>query len=321
MIHPDVLTAGGILETKKIGDLALEKGIAMAIHMAESPVACMAAVHAAAASENFLALEYHSADVDWWDDMVEGPAKPIVNGGFIAVPEAPGLGIESLNDEVFQGHVQPDQPGPLGIRRTVGTENGRTIARGADPAAFDRRRDTMKYNNREDIIQLTPLWKGDRFDDGRPRVADDIMRRMKFCTTEEAWGYPYEKGYKFQWEGGWFMPHPDQVLVGRAVTAVFVPHRPDLHDYLMEYGHTDEKRIGAMNSWVIQTIQKDDVVVVDLFEKIFEGTFTGGKSVHRHFIARRKWPSDFRRHARSPASGNDQRLRHILQRYRSHRDQ
>jgi regulator of RNase E activity RraA len=134
----------------------------------------------------------------------------------------------------------------------------------------------MKYNNREDIIQLTPLWKGDRFDDGRPRVADDIVRRMKFCTTEEAWSYPYEKGYKFQWEGGWFMPHPEQVLVGRAVTAVFVPHRPDLHDYLMEYGHTAEKRIGAMNSWVIQTIQKDDVVVVDLFEKIFEGTFTGG---------------------------------------------
>ena len=134
----------------------------------------------------------------------------------------------------------------------------------------------MKYNNREDIIQLTPLWKGDRFDDGRPRVADDIVRRMKFCTTEEAWGFPYEKGYKFQWVGEWLMPHPDRVLVGRAGTAVFVPYRPDLHDYLMNLGQKEEKRIGAMKSWVIQTLRKDDVVVVDLFEKIHEGTFTGG---------------------------------------------
>jgi regulator of RNase E activity RraA len=134
----------------------------------------------------------------------------------------------------------------------------------------------VKFSNRDDIVQLTPLWKGERFDDGRPRVSDDIVRRMKFCTTEEAWGYPYEKGYKFQWEGEWFMPHPDRVLVGRAVTAVFVPHRPDLHDYLMNYGQKEEKRIGAMNSWVIQTLQKNDVVVVDLFEKIYEGTFTGG---------------------------------------------
>ncbi len=134
----------------------------------------------------------------------------------------------------------------------------------------------MKYSNRDDIVQLTPLWKGERFDDGRPRVPDDIVRRMQYCTTEEAWGYAYERGYKFTWEGDWFTPHPDRVLVGRAVTAVFVPHRPDLHDYLMDYGHKQEKRIGAMNSWVIQTLQKGDVVVVDLFEKIYEGTFTGG---------------------------------------------
>jgi len=111
VVHPDVLTAGGILETKKIGDLAMEKGIAMAIHMAESPIACLAAVHAAAASENFLALEYHSADIDWWDDMVEGPSKPIVNKGFITVPDAPGLGIESLNDDVLKAHLDPNMPG------------------------------------------------------------------------------------------------------------------------------------------------------------------------------------------------------------------
>ena len=109
--HPDVLTAGGILETKKIGDLAQERGIALVVHMAESPIGCMAAVHASAASENFLALEYHSADIPWWDDMVEGPSKPIVSRGFITVPDAPGLGIESLNDDVIKAHLDPTMPG------------------------------------------------------------------------------------------------------------------------------------------------------------------------------------------------------------------
>jgi regulator of RNase E activity RraA len=134
----------------------------------------------------------------------------------------------------------------------------------------------VKFNCKEDIIQLTPLWKGERFDDGRPRVPDDILRRMRYVTTEEAWSVCWLKNYRFQWEGEWFNPFPDRILVGRAVTAVFVPLRPDLHDYLMEYGHTQEGRVGAMNSWVIQTLVKDDVVVVDLFGKIFKGTFSGG---------------------------------------------
>jgi L-alanine-DL-glutamate epimerase-like enolase superfamily enzyme len=111
VIHPDILTSGGILENKKIGDMAEEFGVAMAIHMAESPIACMAAVHSAAATENFLALEFHSADVSWWDDIVRGLPKPIVNKGFIKVPDAPGLGIESLNDEVLAQHIHPDWPG------------------------------------------------------------------------------------------------------------------------------------------------------------------------------------------------------------------
>ncbi len=108
--HPDVLTVGGIMETKRLSDLALERGVPMAVHMAESPVGCLAAVHAAAASENFLALEFHSADVAWWDDLVVGPAKPIVKDGFIAVPETPGLGIESLDEEVIAAHLAPDTP-------------------------------------------------------------------------------------------------------------------------------------------------------------------------------------------------------------------
>lgn len=112
VIHPDVLTAGGILETKKIGDMAQDYGVAMAIHMAESPIACLAGVHAVAATENFLALEYHSVDVPWWDDLIISQLpKPLVQDGFITVPDAPGLGIEELNDEVIREHLHPDIPG------------------------------------------------------------------------------------------------------------------------------------------------------------------------------------------------------------------
>jgi len=108
--HPDILTAGGILETKKIGDLAQEYGVAMAVHMAESPVACLAAVHMAAASENLLALENHSVDIPWWDQLIIGLPHPLVQGGFIAVPDGPGLGIEALNDEVIGAHLDPREP-------------------------------------------------------------------------------------------------------------------------------------------------------------------------------------------------------------------
>lgn len=111
VIHPDILTCGGILELKKIGDIAAENGVALAIHMAESPVACMAAVHAAAAVQFILALEYHSVRVAWWQDMVNGLPKPLIQDGFIRVPDAPGLGIESLNDAVLKEHINRDIPG------------------------------------------------------------------------------------------------------------------------------------------------------------------------------------------------------------------
>jgi L-alanine-DL-glutamate epimerase-like enolase superfamily enzyme len=111
IIHTDVLTSGGILENKKIGDLAQDYGVAMAVHMAESPIGCMAAVHSVAATENLLALEYHSADIPWWDDLVSGLPRPLVNHGFIEVPDSPGLGIEALNDEVIREHIHPDIPG------------------------------------------------------------------------------------------------------------------------------------------------------------------------------------------------------------------
>jgi L-alanine-DL-glutamate epimerase-like enolase superfamily enzyme len=104
MVHPDLATAGGLLETKKIGDYAEEHGVAMAMHFAGSPISFMANVHTAAATNNFIALENHSTEVSWWEELVTGLEKPINNQGFVKVPEKPGLGIE-LNDEVVKAHL------------------------------------------------------------------------------------------------------------------------------------------------------------------------------------------------------------------------
>jgi L-alanine-DL-glutamate epimerase-like enolase superfamily enzyme len=110
ILHPDLASSGGILETKKIGDAIQEYGIPMAMHFAGSPISCMANVHCAAATEGFLVLENHSVDVPWWNDMVDGIEKPIVNKGFIKVPEGPGLGI-TLNEAVVKQHLHPQDPG------------------------------------------------------------------------------------------------------------------------------------------------------------------------------------------------------------------
>jgi L-alanine-DL-glutamate epimerase-like enolase superfamily enzyme len=106
MIHPDLASAGGILETKKIGDHAMEHGVAMAMHFAGTPVSFMANLHCAAATENFVALEHHSVDVPWWEDLVTGPTKPINQRGFATPPDRPGLGIE-LVEEVVKAHLKP----------------------------------------------------------------------------------------------------------------------------------------------------------------------------------------------------------------------
>ena len=111
VIHPDILTCGGALELKKIADIADENGVAVAVHMAESPVACLAAVHTAAAMHNCLALEFHSVDVPWWADMVTGISNPLFQNGFIKVPEKPGLGFDDLNEEVIRQHINPNIPG------------------------------------------------------------------------------------------------------------------------------------------------------------------------------------------------------------------
>ena len=91
--------------------MAQDYGVGMAVHMAESPIACMAAVHSVAATENLLALENHSVDTPWWNEIVNGLPNLIIQDGFIQVPDAPGLGIDSLNDEVIQAHLDPEDPG------------------------------------------------------------------------------------------------------------------------------------------------------------------------------------------------------------------
>ena len=107
MIHPDLASAGGLLETKKIGDYAMEHGVAMAMHFAGTPVSFMANVHCAAATENFVALEHHSIDVPWWESLVRTTGgNALVEKGFAIVPDAPGLGVE-LNDDMVKAHLRP----------------------------------------------------------------------------------------------------------------------------------------------------------------------------------------------------------------------
>ncbi len=135
----------------------------------------------------------------------------------------------------------------------------------------------MKFDCRDDIIQLTPLWKGERFPTGRPRVPDDILRRIAKTTIEEMWMPLYIRGYKYQFEGRLKRSNPDMpVMVGRAVTAVYMPTRPDLANYLMEYAHKEEGRKGNFNQWPLEDLVEDDVVILDMYDKVREGCPLGG---------------------------------------------
>lgn len=111
IIHPDLASSGGILETKRIGDAAQEHGVAMAMHMAGSPIAALASVHCAAATENFLVLENHSVDYPKWNELITGLPIPLIQDGYIEVPETPGLGFGDLNEEMVREHIDPDFPG------------------------------------------------------------------------------------------------------------------------------------------------------------------------------------------------------------------
>ena len=126
----------------------------------------------------------------------------------------------------------------------------------------------------EQRIAFTPEWHGDRFPDGRPQVPDAVLQRLKSVTADEAWDVLQEAGFRNQFEGGWKVLNPGERLVGRVVTAVFMPRRPDVDSVIRANGKK-ESRIGDENSWVIDILQPGDVLVVDLFGKIRYGTFAG----------------------------------------------
>jgi 4-hydroxy-4-methyl-2-oxoglutarate aldolase len=128
--------------------------------------------------------------------------------------------------------------------------------------------------SREQLVFLTAEWKGERFPDGRPKVPDPILARMRKVSIEEAWGFLRSHGYPSQFEGDWKMIHDNVPVVGRALTAQYMPARPELARRMLDRGHK-EGRVGAMNSWPIDALQPGDVYVADGFGKIQDGTLIG----------------------------------------------
>jgi regulator of RNase E activity RraA len=117
--------------------------------------------------------------------------------------------------------------------------------------------------SKEELIALTPEWKGERFDDGRPKVPDGIIKRMKAVSVEEAWATMSNAGYRYQIAEGWEVINPDSVLVGRAVTTTFMPGRPDVWKAIDSLGKKEGRR--AQNVWAVEMLQKGDVYVADQF--------------------------------------------------------
>ncbi|MGA7908342.1 MAG: RraA family protein [Candidatus Sulfotelmatobacter sp.] len=128
--------------------------------------------------------------------------------------------------------------------------------------------------SKDQRIEFTPQWSGERFPDGRPKVADSVLARLKDVTADEAWDVLQDAGFRNQFEGGWKVINPGERLVGRVVTAVFVPQRPDVDSVIRANGKK-EGRVGDENSWIIDILQPGDVLVVDLFGKIRYGTIVG----------------------------------------------
>ena len=139
-----------------------------------------------------------------------------------------------------------------------------------------------QFNSREDIIALTPLWKGERFPDGRPRVPDRYLEALREMTLEELWKPIFVKGYENQFISMKSLyPEFDakgelnQKLIGRAVTAVYAPTRPDYFQVMMDTAAA-QGWSGTPNQWVIESLTDGDVIVIDMFDKIYKGTFVGG---------------------------------------------
>lgn len=140
----------------------------------------------------------------------------------------------------------------------------------------------MHFNDREEIIALTPQWTGERLPDGRPKVADRYLDALADMTLEEVWKPIFVKGYENQFIAMKTL-HPEfkedgslnKKLIGRALTAVYAPTRPDYYEAMMQSA-AENGWSGTPNQWVIDSLQERDVVVVDMYDKIYKGTFVGG---------------------------------------------
>ena len=126
----------------------------------------------------------------------------------------------------------------------------------------------------EELIEYTPEWEGERFADGRPKVPDDILERMRNVSITQAWGVIRGPGYNWQYEDGWICTHPGQVLVGRALTAMYMPRRPVMRQVMEEKGER-AGCIGDQISWPIDMLVPGDVYVADVFGKIDQGAVIG----------------------------------------------
>lgn len=137
--------------------------------------------------------------------------------------------------------------------------------------------------SKEELLFLTPQWTGERFPDGRPKVPDALLQRMKLVTLEEAWAVLRNENYKHQYDDGWQVINPDSVLVGRALTATFMPGRPDIQRVIDDRGHNKDGRVKSQNTWPIELLQKGDVYVVDQFGAHEDGPTIGdnlGNSIY-----------------------------------------
>ena len=128
--------------------------------------------------------------------------------------------------------------------------------------------------SKEQMLDLTPLWQGERFNDGRPKVTQSILERMRQVSIEEAWVVLKNEGYFNQFEGNWQPLHDDGPFVGRALTVQYLPNRPDVSDQIKKMGLA-KGEIGNTNSWPIDKLVEYDVYVADGFGKIVDGTLIG----------------------------------------------
>ena len=140
--------------------------------------------------------------------------------------------------------------------------------------------------NKDQILFYTSDWKGERFPDGRPKIADSLLERALDVSIEDVWDFLRGQGYVNQFDAGWQMLHPEKPFAGRALTAQFMPRRPDMANAVAAEGRA-EGRVSGTNSWVIAELKMGDTMVVDGYGKIAEGTIIGsnlgsGIAAHTH---------------------------------------